>query len=87
MSREYNFDHRLTNIYIPDISREPNTPGNHVFGFNNLETRFFHEGHIVDSSLVFQKDINTSFRTIGFECLLTINEKICPRFVGILPPS
>ena len=81
MSHEFEFDFSLTSVYTPNISLEPNTPGNHVRGFNNLENRHFHEGRIVDTSLQFEEGINTSFRAIGLECLLEINEKICPRFI------
>ena len=81
MSHEYEFDFSLTSVYTPNISLEPNTPSNHVRGFNNLETYYFHEERVVDSPLIFQEGINTSFRTIGLEGLLGISEKICPQFV------
>ena len=81
MSHEYDFDHLLTDTYTPEISQEPTTLGNHIRAYVNLETRRFHEGRVVDPSLVYHRDINTSFRAIGFDCLLHINEYICPRFV------
>ena len=81
MSHEYDFDHLLTDTYIPQISQEPTTPGNHIRAYVNLETRRFHEGRFVDPSLIYHRDINTSFRDIGFDCLLHINEYICPHFV------
>ena len=81
MSHEYDFDHLLTDTYTPEISREPTTPGSHIRAYVNLETRRFHEGRVVDPSLVYHRDINTSFRAIGFDCLLHINEHICTCFV------
>ena len=81
MSHIYDFDHLNTDSYTPRISLEPTTPGSHIRPYVNVETRRFHEGRIVDPSLAYHRDINTTFRAIGFDCLLHINEKICPRFV------
>ena len=81
MSHIYDFDHLNTYSYAPRISLEPTTPGSHIRPYVNVETRRFHEGRVVDPSLGFDEDINTTFRVIGFDCLLHINEKICPRFV------
>ena len=44
MSHDYDFDHLRTDSYTPRISSEPNTPGNHIRPYVNLETRRFHEG-------------------------------------------
>lgn len=66
---------------MPGISYEPAAPGNHIHPYINLETGRFHEDRVVDPSLIYDRDINISFRAIGLDCLLNINEYICPRFV------
>ncbi|GJY87062.1 hypothetical protein Tco_0501690, partial [Tanacetum coccineum] len=46
-----------------------------------LETRYAHEGRTIDPS--FYRDLNddyvAKFANIGFDCLLSLDEKICPR--------
>lgn len=81
MSHHYDFDHLSTDNYMPGISHKPTTPGNHICPYINLETRRFQEGRVVDPSLIYDRDINMSFRAICLDCLLHINEYICPRFV------
>lgn len=81
MPHIYDFDHHLTNVYIPKISLEPYLPPYFVQSFKSLESRYIHKGRILNTSLVFQQEISSTFRPINFECLLTINEQICPCFM------
>ncbi|GKE09165.1 hypothetical protein Tco_1412716 [Tanacetum coccineum] len=45
----------------------------------NLEKRYFHEG--VSQNFENMSHIRAKFESIGFDCLLNINEQIVPRFV------
>ena len=81
MPHIYDFDHKRTYIYIPTLSNEPYMCREFSEQFKNVESRYFHEGRILNTSLTFQQQIESAFRAIGFENLLTINEQICPRFI------
>nr|GEV55610.1 copia protein [Tanacetum cinerariifolium] len=49
--------------------------------YRTLKSRFIHEGRTIDPS--FYNDLNddlvAKFTAIGFDCLLSLDEKICPR--------
>ncbi|GJU52542.1 hypothetical protein Tco_1226256 [Tanacetum coccineum] len=47
----------------------------------NLEKRYFHEGRVVSQNFENMSHIRAKFESIGFDCLLNINEQIVPRFV------
>ncbi|GJY72973.1 hypothetical protein Tco_0477404 [Tanacetum coccineum] len=47
----------------------------------NLEKRYFHEGRVVSQNFENISHIRAKFESIGFDCLLNINEQIVPRFV------
>ncbi|GJT62173.1 hypothetical protein Tco_1005706 [Tanacetum coccineum] len=47
----------------------------------NLEKRYFHEGRVVSPNFENMSHIRAKFESIGFDCLLDINEQIVPRFV------
>ncbi|GJS19322.1 reverse transcriptase domain-containing protein [Tanacetum coccineum] len=47
----------------------------------NLEKRYFHEGRVVSPNLKNMSHIRAKFESIGFDCLLDINEQFIPRFV------
>ncbi|GJX53309.1 hypothetical protein Tco_0281678 [Tanacetum coccineum] len=47
----------------------------------NLEKRYFHEGRVVSLNFENMSHIRAKFESIGFDCLLDINEQIVPRFV------
>ena len=81
MYHMFDYDHELIDEYIPMPSLEPNTPSSHIKSFRSLESRFFHEGRIVESSFLDHDYITSMFRVIEFDCLFHINESICPRFV------
>ena len=81
MPHIFDFDLHLTHAYIPKISLEPYTPPEFVQSFRDIESRYIHEGRTIDPLYVTQEYIDRAFQTIGFECFLTINEFICPRFI------
>ncbi|GKA88679.1 hypothetical protein Tco_0810443 [Tanacetum coccineum] len=51
--------------------------------YRNLESRYVHEGRTIDPS--FYKDLSddsvAKFTAIGFDCLLSLDEQFCPRFI------
>ncbi|GKA82430.1 hypothetical protein Tco_0789178 [Tanacetum coccineum] len=47
----------------------------------NLEKWYFHEGRVVSPNFKNMSHIRAKFESIGFDCLLDINEQIIPRFV------
>ncbi|GJW19821.1 hypothetical protein Tco_0027257 [Tanacetum coccineum] len=52
--------------------------------FQILESRYVHEGRTIDPSFYndFSDDLVAKFTTIGFDCLLSLDEQICPSHVG-----
>ncbi|GKG05302.1 hypothetical protein Tco_0325388, partial [Tanacetum coccineum] len=48
-----------------------------------LESRYVHEGRTTDPSFYndLSDDLLSKFTAIGFDCLLSLNEQICPRFI------
>ncbi|GJU01866.1 retrovirus-related pol polyprotein from transposon TNT 1-94 [Tanacetum coccineum] len=72
-------DHQNTRNYIPIISNEFDLPLQNTLKL--LEKRYFHEGRVVSQNFENMNYVNAKFESIGFECLLKINEKIIPRFV------
>ncbi|GKA26157.1 hypothetical protein Tco_0712266 [Tanacetum coccineum] len=49
--------------------------------FKNLESRCIHEGQVVFPDFDDLVYVESIFSNIGFDCLLKINEQICPRFI------
>ncbi|GJZ28515.1 hypothetical protein Tco_0573162 [Tanacetum coccineum] len=51
--------------------------------YRALESRYVHEGRTIDPS--FYNDLSDDsvarFTAIGFDCLLSLDEQICPRFI------
>ncbi|GJS84240.1 hypothetical protein Tco_0750781 [Tanacetum coccineum] len=79
MPRATGLDHQKTRNYIPLISNEFNQPLLNTMA--NLEKRYFHEGRVVSPNFKNMSHIRAKFESIGFDCLLDINEQIVPRFV------
>ncbi|GJR05069.1 hypothetical protein Tco_0528053 [Tanacetum coccineum] len=48
-----------------------------------LENRYVHEGRTIDPSFYndLSDDLVAKFTAIGFDCLLSLDEQICPRFI------
>ncbi|GJU47059.1 hypothetical protein Tco_1204325 [Tanacetum coccineum] len=49
--------------------------------FKHLEKRLFHERRVVDPSYIGHSNVPKVSSAINFDCLLNINEQICPLFV------
>ena len=81
MPHIFDYDLHRTHSYIPKISLEPYLPPEFVQSFRDVESRYIHEGQIIDHSYVTQERIERAFQPIGLDCLLNINEHICPRFI------
>ncbi|GKC38748.1 hypothetical protein Tco_1051132 [Tanacetum coccineum] len=50
--------------------------------YKSLVSHLIHEGRVIDSTFLDdQPNLRSTFAAIGFDCLLNIDEKICPIFV------
>ncbi|GJY28547.1 hypothetical protein Tco_0404314 [Tanacetum coccineum] len=51
--------------------------------YRALETRYVHEGRTIDQSFYqdLADDFIAKFTNIGFDCILSLNEEICHRFI------
>jgi hypothetical protein len=81
MPHIFDYDLHRTHSYIPKISLEPYLLLDSVQSFRDVESRYIHEGRIIDHLYVAQEHIERALQPIGLDCLLTINEHICPRFI------
>ncbi|GJW53610.1 hypothetical protein Tco_0097695 [Tanacetum coccineum] len=83
MPSEYQLDHKKTNAYAPKIYNDPNMSEELKEIYRTLETRSVHEGRAIDTS--FYQDMTQetleNFNRIGFECLFSLDEEICSRFI------
>ncbi|GKA60261.1 hypothetical protein Tco_0759668 [Tanacetum coccineum] len=81
MSSEYQQDYKKTRAYAPKIYNDPNMTEELKDIYRALESRYVHEGRTIDPS--FYRDLSddsvAKFTNIGFDCLLSLNEKFCPR--------
>ncbi|GJS44553.1 hypothetical protein Tco_0594674 [Tanacetum coccineum] len=83
MPSEYQQDYKKIRAYAPKIYNDPNMSDTLRYIYRTLESRYVHEGRTIDPS--FYNDLSddsvAKFTAIGFECLLSLNEQICPRFI------
>ncbi|GJW49375.1 retrovirus-related pol polyprotein from transposon TNT 1-94 [Tanacetum coccineum] len=79
MPRKSSEDHKNTRVYIPMISNEYRTPIKEKL--RNLESRYIHDGRVVFDNFADLNYVRTMFSFVEFECLLEINDQICPRFI------
>ena len=79
MPRKDSADYKNTRSYIPIISHEFCPPIKERL--RNLESRYIHEGRVVFDDFADQTYIQSLFHFDEFECLLEINELVCPRFI------
>ncbi|GKD01566.1 hypothetical protein Tco_1171840 [Tanacetum coccineum] len=61
------------------ISHEYRTPIKEKL--RDLEIRYIHEGRVVFDNFADLNYVRSLFHFVEFECLLEINEQICPRFI------
>ncbi|GJV38276.1 ribonuclease H-like domain-containing protein [Tanacetum coccineum] len=81
MPKSIHKDHQDTTFYIPKYHRTEGLSDADRAIFKSLERRFFHEGRAVHSSFLDDSNIPQVFFAINFDCLLNIDEEICPLFV------
>ncbi|GJR23219.1 hypothetical protein Tco_0971746 [Tanacetum coccineum] len=75
-------DHHDTASYIPLYNRTGGFTGDERDIYKSLVYRLFHEGRVVlPDFLEDEPNLRPTFRAIGFDCLLDIDEQICPVFV------
>ncbi|GJX66419.1 copia protein [Tanacetum coccineum] len=79
MPRKSSKDHKNIREYIPMISHEYRTPIKEKL--KDLESRYIHEGRVVFDNFADLNYVRPLFHFVEFECLLEINEQICPRFI------
>ncbi|GJU17626.1 pentatricopeptide repeat-containing protein [Tanacetum coccineum] len=79
MPRKSSEDYKNTRHYIPKISHEFRTPIKEKL--RNLEERYIHEGRVVFDTFTDLNYVRSLFHFVEFECLLQINEQVCPRFI------
>ncbi|GJS11862.1 retrovirus-related pol polyprotein from transposon TNT 1-94 [Tanacetum coccineum] len=79
MPRKSSEDYKNTRHYIPKISHEFRTPIREKL--MNLEERYIHEGRVVFDNFADLNYVRSLFHFVEFNCLLEINEQICPRFI------
>ncbi|GJT08794.1 retrovirus-related pol polyprotein from transposon TNT 1-94 [Tanacetum coccineum] len=83
MPSEYQQDYKKTCAYAPKIYNDLNMTNELKNVYRALERRYVHKGRIIDPSF-YQDLIDKSlakFTNIGFDCLLSLDEQICPRFI------
>ncbi|GJT38073.1 retrovirus-related pol polyprotein from transposon TNT 1-94 [Tanacetum coccineum] len=79
MPRKSSEDYKNTRDYIPKISHEFRTPIKEKL--MNLEERYIHEGRAVFDNFTDLNYVRSLFHFVELNCLLEINEQICPRFI------
>ncbi|GJY42552.1 hypothetical protein Tco_0429822, partial [Tanacetum coccineum] len=82
MPSEYQQDYKKTRTYALKIYNDPNMPESLRDIYRTLESRYVHEGRTINPS--FYNDLSddsvAKFTAIGFDCLLSLDEQICPRY-------
>ncbi|GJY60412.1 hypothetical protein Tco_0461069 [Tanacetum coccineum] len=82
MPNSIQVDHRDTAYYIPMYHRTGGFTSHEREVYKSLVTRLFHEGRVVlPDFLKNEPNLRNTFAAIGFDCLLDIDEQICPIFV------
>nr|GEY72420.1 hypothetical protein [Tanacetum cinerariifolium] len=85
MPSEYQPDYKKTHAYAPKIYNDPNMSEQLKDIHRDLQSRYVHEGRTIDQSFYrnLSDDSVAKFTNIGFDCLLSLDQKICPR--ALLP--
>ncbi|GJS04125.1 putative ribonuclease H-like domain-containing protein, partial [Tanacetum coccineum] len=83
MPSEYQQDYKKTHAYALKIYNDPNMSNALRDIYRTLEDIYVHEGRTIDPS--FYNDLSdysvAKFTAIGFDCLLSLDAQICPRFI------
>lgn len=75
------YDHKDTLNYIPKHHKTKGLTEAQIKIFKALEKRYIHEGRTIDESYLENTTIRQDLAAINFDCLLDIDEPICPRFI------
>ncbi|GJT26610.1 putative ribonuclease H-like domain-containing protein [Tanacetum coccineum] len=82
MPKSTHVDHHDTAHYIPIYHRTGGFTGHEREVYKSLVFRHFHEGHVIKPDfLEDESNLYNTFTAIGFDCLLDLDEQICPIFV------
>nr|GEV85255.1 hypothetical protein [Tanacetum cinerariifolium] len=82
MPKTIHLDHHDTAHYILLYHRTRGFIGHESEVYKSLVSRLLHEGRVIESTFLDdQTNLRPIFVAIGFDCLLDVNEKICPTFV------
>nr|GEY33580.1 copia protein [Tanacetum cinerariifolium] len=83
MPSEYQQDYKKTCFYAPKIYNDPNMFDSLRDTNRALEIRYVHGGRTIDPCFYndLSDDLVAKFTAIGFDCLLSLDEQICPRFI------
>ncbi|GJV66118.1 hypothetical protein Tco_1476946 [Tanacetum coccineum] len=82
MPKSIHVDYHDTAYYIPMYHQTQGFNEHDREIYKSLQHRLFHEGRIIDPSyLGDQPNLRPTFGAIKLDCLLDINEKICPVFI------
>ncbi|GJZ72911.1 hypothetical protein Tco_0637057 [Tanacetum coccineum] len=83
MPSEYQQDYKKTRAYARKIYNDPNMSNALRDVYRVLESRYVHEGRTIYPSFYndLSNDSVAKFEAIGFDCLLSLDEQICPRFI------
>nr|GEV13423.1 hypothetical protein [Tanacetum cinerariifolium] len=81
MPSEYQQDYKKTRSYAPKLYNDPNMSDSLRDIYRALESRYVHEGRTIEPSFYndLSNDSMAKFTAIDFNCLLSLDEKICPR--------
>ena len=74
-------DHHCTAYYIPKYYRNEYLSTQDRKIFKMLYRRLIQEGRVIEESFLENTNIPQIFSTIKFDCLLHIDEQICPVFI------
>ncbi|GJT79011.1 retrovirus-related pol polyprotein from transposon TNT 1-94 [Tanacetum coccineum] len=72
------FVDNIVSILMKPLKRES---FNYLQKLRNLEERYIHEGRVVFDNFTDINYVRSLFHFAEFECLLEINEQVCPRFI------
>nr|GEY82782.1 hypothetical protein [Tanacetum cinerariifolium] len=81
MPKAIHRDHQDTAFYFLKYHQTPGVLDVDRSIFKNHERCFFHKGRVVHSSYLDDSNIRKIFFAINFDCLLNIDEQICPLLV------
>ena len=75
------YDHKDTLKYLRKHHKTKGLTENKINIFKALEKRYVHEGRTIDPSFLEGTILPAKLAAIHFDCLLEIDEPICPRFI------